>query len=85
MFKFKTKMTESISTSQTKSIPYHKLLDELFPPQDDDNKDSTTLLEKVGTLAIEAFIEELEDEKKATCKYLSLSGSPFSFDHFQMM
>ena len=81
VFKFKTKMTEFISKSQTKSIPYNKLLDELFSPQDDDNKDSTTLLKTVGTLAIQAFIEELEDEKKATYKYLSLSGSPFSFDH----
>ena len=39
------------------------------------------ILEKVAMLAIEAILRELEDQTKATYKYLSLSGSPFSFDH----
>ena len=75
------KKTEFISTSQTKSVPYSKLIDELFSPKDDDNKDSTEILEKVATLAMEAMICELENKTKATYKYLSLSGSPFSFEH----
>ena len=80
-YKFEEKMTEFIASSQTKSIPYSKLIDELFAPQDDDNKDSTEILEKVGLLGIEALLRELEDETKATYKYLSVSGSPFSYDH----
>lgn len=80
-FEFENKMTEFVETSQTKSIPYSKLIDELFSPKDDDNKESTAILEKVAKLAIEAMLRELEDKKKATYKYLSVSGSPFSYDH----
>ena len=47
----------------------------------DNNKDSITILEKVAKPAIEAMLCELEDKKKATYKYLSVSGSPFSYDH----
>ena len=46
-YEFKNKKTEFISASQTKSVPYSKLIDELFSPKDDDNKDSTEILETV--------------------------------------
>ena len=59
-----TKKTEFIASSSTKSVPYSKLIDELFSPKDDDNKDSTEILEKVALLAIEAVLCELEDEKR---------------------
>ena len=80
-YEFEKKQTEFIASSETQSIPYSKLIDELFNPQDDDNKDSTVILEKVGSLGIETFVGEIEDETKATNKYLSVSGSPFSYDH----
>ena len=57
------------------------LIEELFSPKDDDNKDSTEILLIVAKLAMEAMVVELEDKTKATYKYLSVSGSPFSFDH----
>ena len=57
------------------------LLKELFHPSDQDNKDCTTTLEEVAHIAIEAIRMELEDENKATYKYLSISGSSFSFEH----
>lgn len=80
-YEFKNKKTEFISASQTKSVPYSKLIDELFSPKDDDNKDSTEILETVAKLGIDAMLCELEDETKATYKYLSVSGSPYSFEH----
>ena len=57
------------------------LLKELFHPADHDNKDSTSILEVVAKIAVEAMKKELEDEKKATYKYLSISGSSFSYNH----
>ena len=80
-FQFKNKNTEFIATSKTTSVPYCMLIDELFSPKDDDNKDSTEILETVAKLGIEALVCELEDEKKATYRYLSVSGTAFSFDH----
>ena len=63
-YEFEKKKTEFIASSSTKSVPYSKLIDELFSPKDDDNKDSTEILEKVALLAIEAVLCELEDEKR---------------------
>ena len=48
---------------------------------DKDNQDSTEILEKLAGVGIVALIDELEDEKKATYKYLSVSGTVFSFEH----
>ena len=57
------------------------LLDELFSPKDADNKDSTPVLGEVAKIGVAALQRELEDPKKATYRYLSISGSEFSFDH----
>ena len=54
---------------------------ELFCPEDHDNKDSTKVLEKIAIFGAEAFISELLDEKKATYKYLSISGTEYSYEH----
>ena len=32
-------------------------------------------------LGMEALLRELEDQTKATYKYLSVTGSPFAYDH----
>ena len=80
-YQFQDKKTEFIKTSNTKSVPYKMLLNELFHPKDQDNKDSTSTLEEVAKIAIEAMKKELEDPNKATYKYLSISGSAFSYDH----
>ena len=53
----------------------------MFAPQDRDNKESTPMLETLGTIALKAMIKELEDKTKATYKYLSLSGSEYSWEH----
>ena len=64
-----------------KAFPLKKLAEELFAPQDRNNKDSTLMLETLGTIALKAMIKELEDKTKATYKYLTLSGSEYSWEH----
>ena len=54
---------------------------ELFSPKNLDNQDSTYTLEKIAEIVIAALVVELEDEKNATYKYLSISGSEFSYEH----
>ena len=80
-YKFDEKQTEFIKSSQTEAVPYKMLLKELFQPTDRDNQDCTPMLKKIANIGIRAFLVELEDENKATYKYLSISQSPFSFDH----
>ena len=75
------RMTKFIPESKHKTIPYKNLIAELFDPQDDDNRESTSMLEDVALIGIEAIRTELLDKKKATYKYLSISGSHFSYDH----
>ena len=58
-----------------------KLAEELFAPQDHDNKDSTPIMETLGVISLKAIIKELEDKTKATYKYLSLYGSEYSWEH----
>ena len=41
-------------------------MEELFSPQYRDNKESTTMLETLGTIYVKAMIEELEDKTKYT-------------------
>ena len=39
------------------------------------------MLETLGMIDIKAMIKDLEDKTKATYKYLSLSGSQYSWEH----
>ena len=64
-----------------KAFPLKKLVEELFSPQYRNNKDSTAMLETLFTIALKVMIKDLEDKKKATYKYLSLSGSEYSWEH----
>ena len=65
-----------------KSFPLKTLVGELFSPQDRNNKDSTTMLETLGTIYIKAMIKDIEDKTKYTYKYLSISGTEYSWEHF---
>ena len=67
--------------AKTKAVPLKMLIKELFTPADPDNQSSTEMLEKVAAIGIQAIIDELLDEKKATYKYLSISGTEFSYEH----
>jgi hypothetical protein len=75
-------MTYFITASKNKSLrPYWTLIKELFLPTDHINKSLIVFLEKVSTIAITAYLCELEHTKKATQKYISEFGSEFSYDH----
>ena len=45
-------------------------MEEMFAPQDRDNKDSTPMLETLGMIDLKSMIKELEDKTKATYTYL---------------
>jgi hypothetical protein len=53
----------------------------LFSPTNCTHKSSNIFLEKVAAIAIKAYLCELEDPTKATCKYISAFGSEFSYDY----
>ena len=74
-------MVKLIPESEHKTIPYKKFIIELFDPQDGNSKESTSVLEDVALIGIDAIRTELLDKTKATYKYLSISDSHVSFDH----
>ena len=57
------------------------LIKELFTLADPNNQSSIEMLEKVAAIGIQAILDKLLDEKKATYKYLSISGTEFSYEH----
>ena len=81
-YEFKNKKSDSVEALQTKAVPLKELIKELYSPINLDNQDITKMLETITTIGIQALIDDLLDEKKATYKYLSISGSEFSHDHF---
>ena len=80
-YEFENKKTEYVEASSTKAVPLKELIKEIFHPVDEDNRDSTEMLENLAGIGIAALIAELEDEKKATHKDLSISGTEFSYEH----
>ena len=63
-------------------MPPKKRIKELFTPTDRDKQDITNVLEKLTVIGIQELFDELEDEKKSTYKYISISGSEFSWEQF---
>ena len=78
---FEVKTSHYVKKSKTKAVPMKMLIEELMTPSNCDNKKSTLMLEKIARIGIQALRDELEDKKKTTYKYLSISSSNFSFDH----
>ena len=78
---FKEKASDYVVKREEKAIPYDMLLEELFAPRDADNRDSTPVLEDVDKIGVAALQRALEDPKKATFRYLLMSGSEFSYEH----
>ena len=76
---FQNKKTEFVVKSQTKAFPLKKLVEELFSPQDRNNKDINTMLETLGTIAAKDMINEVEDKTNDNYKYLSISGTDYSW------
>jgi hypothetical protein len=68
------------STAKTKAVPLKMLRKELFAPTDQDNKDSTPMLEELAVVAAKAWIEQLLDPSKGTFQFMSDSGGEYSCD-----
>ena len=60
-------------------LQFAHLRRELFHPRDATNKRTDARVTEIGKVAADAIIEELEDGKKATRKYLSITNSEHSY------
>ena len=68
------------STSTTKPVPLKELRKELLSPTDQDNKDITQMLERLGVVDKKNQVKELLEPKKATYTLMSESGAQYSCD-----
>ena len=80
-YEFENKNSAYVEESKEKAVPLKELVKELSSPENIDNQDSTDTLEKISAIGIAALVVEMENEKKTTSKYLSISGSDFSYEH----
>ena len=78
---FENKKSAYVGESKEKAFPLKELIKEMFSPENLDNQDSIDTLEKIAAIVTEALVVEMEDEKKTTYKYLSISGLEFSYQH----
>ena len=76
-YKFEEKMTTAVDGS--KVLPYDQLNAELFYPEREENKATTTLVEKMAVELAVCMLQELRDPKKATSDYLSSEEGKFSW------
>ena len=56
-------------------------MEELFSPQDRDNKYSPNTLETLGVISFKDMIKNIEDKTNAAYKYLSIFGTGYSWEH----
>ena len=70
-----------VSQTNTKVVHMARLRDELFCPVIEDNQNSQGIVEDLVGIITGAFLEELRNTNKASYKYLSSSGSAFSYNH----
>ena len=80
-YEFENKNSAYVEDSKEKAVPLKELVKELFSPENLDNQDSTDTLEKIAAIGIAELVVDMENENKATYKYLSISGSEFSYEH----
>jgi hypothetical protein len=75
---FKKKQMQVVARQDgTKVVYFARLFKYLFDPQRLTDKETKQKVLEFGPVAVIAFIRELLDEKKATWKYLSISGSGY--------
>ena len=81
IFEEKTTRYFACPASAPKAVPMNEIRRELFFPTDQDNKDSTPMLEELAAVASQAWITELTDKTKGTWQFMSESGGDYSFEH----
>jgi hypothetical protein len=79
---FKKKQMKVIARKDgSKVVHFARLLKYVFAPIRETDIKTTDMVYELAPIAVNAIITELLDEKKATFKYLSISGTEYSFDH----
>jgi hypothetical protein len=76
---FECKQTRLVANSNSKAVPHKLVKDELFSPKDQDNKDSTTMLETLAPIMAQAWIDEMMDTRKVTHLYMSDADGKYSW------
>ena len=67
-------------TSTTKVVPLNELRKDLFYPINQDNKDSTTILEDLGVVYATRWVQELLDPNRDNYPLISESAADYSWD-----
>ena len=79
---FKRKQMAVISRkSGTKVVHYARIRKTLFSPARTTDKETDSRVKDLAKVAAEAILCELHDKRKVTYKYLSRSGSEYSWNH----
>jgi hypothetical protein len=79
---FKEKQMKVVALKDgTKVVHFARVRKEAFTPSRKSSKDTTKTVLKLIPVAVEALLKELLDVNKATYKYLSISGSEYSYKH----
>ena len=63
-----------------KAHPMKELVKELFTPEDQDNKNTTPILEELAVVMAEAWIAKMVDPHWVTWNLLSESGGEYSWE-----
>ena len=74
----KKQMAVVARKSGAKVLPLAKLRDECFSPKNSTNKKTEDRVIELAEVAASTMVIELEDPKKATYRYLTISGSEYS-------
>ena len=80
-YEFENKKSAYVEESKEKAVPLKELVKELFSPENLDNQDSTDTLENIAAIGFAALVVEMENIKKPTYKYLSITGFELSYEH----
>jgi len=75
----KKQMVVVASESGAKVLQFAELRKELFHPSDPTNAATDRRLVQLARVAAQGILDNLHDQKKATWKYLSISGLHFSY------
>ena len=77
---FKKKQMKVVARKDgSKVVHYNRLRKYLFNPTRATDKETTDTVIELASTAVEAVITELEDKRKATFKYLDISGSEYCY------
>ena len=80
-FELETTSCFACPASATKAVSLQMLWKELFQPTDQDNKESTGLLEELAVTVTQVWIDELINPNKVTWQFMSESEREYLYDY----